>query len=146
MTPFQYLPIVLGFALSSGQIASAAAEDAPPKKEETGKQAKLERAQADFKAISAALAMYRVNAGHFPTTAQGLGALINKPVVQPAPNKWVKLMDKHPEDPWNNSYGYIVREKDGKKQVFLISKGPAQDSDKDDIEFEVKVPEAKEKK
>ena len=146
MTSPRYIAILLGLALSSGQLANAAAEDPSPKTEELGKRAKLTRAQADFKAISGALLFYRTNSGQFPTVAQGLQALIEKPTAKPVPEKWIKLMDKHPVDPWGFPYGYDVRNKDGKEQYFLVSKGPDKDSDKDDLEFEVKPPEAVEKK
>ncbi len=85
-------------------------------------------------AISAPLATYRLNAGHFPTTAQGLQALLERPTKEPVPRNWVKIMAKHPVDPWGNPYGYLVREKDGKEQHVLISKGPDPEAKKDDIE------------
>ena len=146
MTPLRFITIVLGLALCSGQIAGAAANDPSPKTENTGKKAQLERVQADFKAISAALLTYRLNAGQFPTVAQGLTALIQKPKAPPVPEKWIQIAAKYPVDPWGFPYGYDVRSKDGKDRHFLISKGPDQDSDKDDIEFEVKAPEPAEKK
>lgn len=148
MTPLRYLPAAFGLTLLFCPTASAAVQDPPPppKKEDVEKQAKLQRVQADFKAISTALLAYRLNTGQFPTIAQGLTALITKPKEPPVPEKWVQIMTKYPVDPWGFPYGYEVRNKDGKDRYFLISKGPQRESDKDDIESEVKPPEPAEKK
>jgi general secretion pathway protein G len=146
MTPLRFLPIGLSLVLSCAPLSVGASKDDAPKADPVHKPTKRELAQADFKAISAALLVYRTTAGQFPTEAQGLGALIKKPTTQPIPPRWLQLMEGHPKDPWGNNYGWAVRIKDGKEQHLLVSKGPDPASDKDDIEFEVKVPEPAKKK
>ena len=126
MTPLRF--IYAGLALAAGpafgQNAPAPEKDSP---------AKLARVEADLKAISAALQTYRIMTGRFPTTEQGLDALINKPSAEPVPGRWVKIMAKHPADPWGHPYGYLVREKDRKEQHVLMSKGPDPDAAGDDL-------------
>lgn len=136
MTPIHSIYIGLGLAAGPvfGQNARAPEKITAAVAEAAGESAKQARVKAGFMAISAPLATYRLNAGHFPTTAQGLQALLERPTKEPVPRNWVKIMAKHPVDPWGNPYGYLVREKDGKEQHVLISKGPDPEAKKDDIE------------
>ena len=50
--------------------------------------------QADFSAIDTALSMYRLNNFTYPTSEQGLEALVDKPTIDPIPSNWKKVM--HP--------------------------------------------------
>jgi len=61
----------------------------------------------DFSSISVALVMYQINTGDLPTQAQGLQALIERPIDLPPDKEWTKLMTNIPVDPWGNSYGYV---------------------------------------
>ncbi|MGA0846066.1 MAG: type II secretion system major pseudopilin GspG, partial [Luteolibacter sp.] len=71
-----------------------------------GDAAKLRQVESDFKSFESALAMYKLNAGSYPTTQQGLKALVDKPSSTPAPRRWVQVMSKIPEDPWGAPYLY----------------------------------------
>ncbi|MGI4880582.1 MAG: type II secretion system protein GspG, partial [Janthinobacterium lividum] len=51
-------------------------------------QARVAVAGADLKTIAAALKMYRLDNGSYPTSAQGLAALVNRPVTGPATPAW----------------------------------------------------------
>jgi general secretion pathway protein G len=64
---------------------------------------KTVRAQLD--AFGKALAAYRLDTGHFPTTEQGLKALVDRPSDEP---KWSGpyLSKALPPDPWDHPYGY----------------------------------------
>ncbi len=66
----------------------------------------LTRVRGDFQTLGASLQMYRNNAGHFPSTQQGLGALVKMPVGSPHPKMWSQLASQVPEDPWGNPYQY----------------------------------------
>jgi general secretion pathway protein G len=105
--------------------------------------AKIKRADADFQAITAALKMYKINAGAYPTQMQGLKALVDKPVVAPLPRRWVKLMAKVPVDPWEREYGLLVRKEDGKETYYLVSKGRDQEDPADDLSHPLEKPEPK---
>ena len=71
-------------------------------------QARVTVAQSDLRSISAALKIYRLDNGDYPTTAQGLQALVTKPGGDPAPANYAAggYLDKLPSDPWGNPYVY----------------------------------------
>jgi len=72
------------------------------------KQAKPQKATMDIKQISLALDMYAADNGQYPTTEQGLQALIAQPTTQPEPLNWsgpyVDPTDF--KDPWGGTYTY----------------------------------------
>jgi len=65
-------------------------------------------AQADIEAnIAIALDLYELDNGHYPTTEQGLSALVKKPSSSPIPANWRgPYLKKEPRDPWGNPYIY----------------------------------------
>jgi general secretion pathway protein G len=85
--------------------------------------ANLTREEGDLRAISSALKAYKMNAGHYPSTEQGLEALVNRPEDPPHPKRWTKLMDSVPHDPWNNIYRYRALPEDDKRGFEIISMG-----------------------
>ena len=86
--------------------------------------AKLAPIKGDFQSISSALRAYKTIAGHYPSTEQGLQALVDHPTVPPFPEDWVKIAERVPTDPWRNEYRYRCFP-DGSPQPFeLISNGP----------------------
>jgi general secretion pathway protein G len=89
-----------------------------------GDAAKLRQVEADFKSFESALAMYKLNAGSFPTSQQGLKALVEKPTSTPVPRRWVQVMSKMPLDPWDSAYLYRFPGKKRANQFEIISKGP----------------------
>lgn len=62
-------------------------------------------AQAQLDAIDKALQAYRVDVGHFPTTNQGLKALVTAPLEEP---RWrgPYMQRDIPADPWGKAYVY----------------------------------------
>ncbi len=89
-----------------------------------GDAAKLRQVEADFKSYESALAMYKLNAGSYPTTQQGLKALVEKPSSTPVPRRWVQVMNKLPDDPWGAPYTYRFPGKKRANEFEIISKGP----------------------
>ena len=89
-----------------------------------GDAAKLRQVESDSKSFQSALAMYKLNAGMFPTTQQGLKALVDKPTTTPAPRRWVQVMSKLPPDPWGADYIYRFPGKKRANDFEIISKGP----------------------
>jgi general secretion pathway protein G len=71
-------------------------------------QARVTVAQTDLRSISAALKMYRLDNGDYPSTSQGLAALVAKPSGEPAPRNYAAgaYLDKLPVDPWGAPYIY----------------------------------------
>lgn len=70
--------------------------------------AKRESARAQIEMINAALDAYRLHAGRYPTTEQGLEALRREPTTPPLPRAWrgPYLRKDLPDDPWGNAYVY----------------------------------------
>ncbi len=73
--------------------------------------AKAIKAKVDIGAIETSLKMYKLDNGVYPTTEQGLLALIEKPTTDPVPRKWSKEgyfeKKKIPKDPWGKEYMYL---------------------------------------
>ncbi|WP_457625170.1 type II secretion system major pseudopilin GspG [Persephonella sp.] len=85
-------------------------------------EAKIKTAKIQLKEIKRALEMYRLDNGAYPTTEQGLKALVEKPKIPPEPKKWKQYMESLPKDPWGNEYIYIYPSE--KHPFELKSKGP----------------------
>ena len=68
--------------------------------------AKEQRVDADFQAITTQLKTYEMMNYTFPTSDQGLEALVKKPAGDPQPRKWRQLMETVPLDPWGTPYKY----------------------------------------
>lgn len=71
-------------------------------------EARVTVATADMQSISSALKMYRLDNKTYPTTSQGLAALVEKPTSAPVPQSWHSegYLAQLPEDPWGNAYVY----------------------------------------
>jgi len=66
---------------------------------------KIQVTRAQIDSFEKALDQYRLDTGHYPTTEQGLGALVTRPNSEP---KWAGpyLRKAVPNDPWDHSYIY----------------------------------------
>jgi general secretion pathway protein G len=71
-------------------------------------QARVTTATSDIKTIGAALKMYRLDNGDYPTQEQGLKALVEKPSTPPIPSAWSPegYLPEMPVDPWGHPYSY----------------------------------------
>lgn len=97
-------------------------------------QAKIVRAEADIQNIMTQLMLYDTLTGGYPTTQQGIQALVERPTGEPQPRKWRQLMPQVPLDPWNNPYLIRNPATMSKDKVDLYSAGPdGQANTADDI-------------
>lgn len=73
-------------------------------------QAKVTVAQGDIKGIASALDMYKLDNHAYPSTQQGLEALVKKPSGNPAAKNWNRdgYLKRVPVDPWGNPYQYLA--------------------------------------
>ena len=69
--------------------------------------ARVTAARTDIANISQALKLYRLDNMRYPTTAQGLRALVTRPTEDPLPANWKACLDKLPNDPWGHPYQYL---------------------------------------
>ena len=71
--------------------------------------ARVVTAKHDLGTLVAALKLYKLDNGRYPTTDQGLKALVEKPSSDPLPANWKQggYLEKMPKDPWGHDYLYL---------------------------------------
>ena len=69
-------------------------------------QAQQTKAKQDIRALETALDLYKLDNFVYPTTDQGLEALVTKPTSTPEPKNWKPYMKRLPKDPWGTPYQY----------------------------------------
>ncbi|MEJ2472237.1 MAG: type II secretion system major pseudopilin GspG [Desulfuromonadales bacterium] len=72
-------------------------------------EAKVTKAKVDMKGIQEALGLFKLDNGFYPSTDQGLKALVEKPQTGRIPSKFPAdgYLKKEPVDPWGNAYVYL---------------------------------------
>lgn len=83
-------------------------------------EARVVAARQDMASIMQALKLYRLDNQRYPTTEQGLAALVVKPTAAPVPNNWKAggYLEKLPKDPWGNPYQFLSPGVKGEIDVF----------------------------
>ena len=69
--------------------------------------ARVMAAKTDVNNLMQALKLYKLDNQRYPTSEQGLSALVTKPTAGQIPPNWKPYLDKLPNDPWNNAYQYL---------------------------------------
>ncbi len=89
-------------------------------------EARVTAARADIKGnLSLALRLYEVDVGRYPTTEQGLEALLTKPHSPPVPDNWKgPYIEQDPLDPWQRPYVYHYPGSHPPRDYDLLSLGP----------------------
>lgn len=85
-------------------------------------QAKVTVAKTQMSNIANALDLYRLDNSHYPSTQQGLEALVNRPSGSPEPKNWNPdgYLKSVPEDPWGNEYEYQSPGRDGAYDLYSL--------------------------
>ena len=98
-------------------------------------EARVGAARADIKGnLSLALRLYEVDNGRYPTTEQGLSALLSKPTSPPTPENWKgPYIEQDPLDPWKRPYVYRSPGGHPPRDYDLVSLGPDGKESEDDI-------------
>jgi general secretion pathway protein G len=81
-------------------------------------EARQVRAKQDIQAIVTALNTYKLDNFTYPSTEQGLDALVRKPAGTPEAPNWHQYLDKLPKDPWGRTYLYLHPGSHGDIDVF----------------------------
>jgi general secretion pathway protein G len=68
--------------------------------------ARITAARTDVNRLMQALKLYKLDNQRYPTTEQGLQALVTKPTTNPIPPNWKPYIDKLPSDPWGHPYQF----------------------------------------
>ena len=97
-------------------------------------EARVARAKSDVQALRTALDTYKLDNFNYPSTDQGLQALINKPGGQPEAANWKQTLDALPKDPWGRDYQYLSPGQHGEIDVYSLGKdgqpaGEGEDAD-----------------
>ena len=84
-------------------------------------QAQIVKAKQDIRALESALQLYRIDNFKYPTTDQGLQALVNLPSTATNEN-WQKggYIKKLPKDPWKNDYQYLSPGQHGDFDLYTL--------------------------
>lgn len=72
-------------------------------------EARVAAAKQDISTIMQSLKLYKLDNRRYPTTEQGLAALVQKPSQAPLPSNWSAggYLEKLPNDPWGQPYQYL---------------------------------------
>jgi general secretion pathway protein G len=86
--------------------------------------ARVAKARQDIRAVESALKLYRLDNFRYPTTEQGLAALVDKPTTQPEPRNWKSggYLDRIPTDPWGEVYHYRNPGEHGEIDVYTLGR------------------------
>jgi len=82
--------------------------------------ARIVKAKHDVLGVQNALDLYRLDNGFYPSTDQGLLALVEKPTTTPAPRNWKAYLKSLPKDPWGRDYVYLNPGQHGDVDVFTF--------------------------
>jgi general secretion pathway protein G len=83
-------------------------------------EARIIAAKQDIATLMQALKLYRLDNQRYPTTEQGLQALVTKPAGEPVPPNWKAggYLERLPKDPWGHPYEYLNPGVHGEIDIF----------------------------
>lgn len=104
-----------------------------PKIMDKPEQARKTQARQNIRILESSLNMYKLDNFQYPSTDQGLEALVTKPSGTPEPKNYSSegYIDRLPKDPWGNPYQYLNPGSKGKIDIYSL--GPDGVNSDDDI-------------
>jgi general secretion pathway protein G len=95
--------------------------------------AREQKAVIDIGSLETALGMYRSQNYNYPTTEQGLEALVSQTDVEPLPRRFPEggYIRRLPQDPWGNDYQLLNPGENGKIDIFSMGPDGEQGTDDD---------------
>ncbi len=98
-------------------------------------EAQVTKVRQDIRAIESALKLYRLDNFRYPTTDQGLDALVTPP--QDPAAKWPEggYLDRLPKDPWNRPYVYLQPGNQGEFDIYSLGRDGQQGGDGPDADI-----------
>ena len=96
-------------------------------------QARRIKVQQDTRTLENALRMYKLDNLFYPSTDQGLEALVVMPATEPLPKKWSAegYLERLSNDPWGNPYRYLNPGIHGTIDIFSLGKDGQPDTEDD---------------
>jgi general secretion pathway protein G len=99
--------------------------------------ARIARAKQDIASIQSALNLYKLDNFNYPSTQQGLAALVAPPQGDPPARNWKPggYIEHLPKDPWGNPYQYLYPGAHGEIDIFTLGadNSPGGDGENADI-------------
>ena len=83
--------------------------------------AQAARIKQDLRNIESALKLYRLDNFDYPTSEQGLEALVTRP-ADPNIRNWKKNLDRLPKDPWGKPYQYLSPGNSGEIDIYTLGR------------------------
>ncbi len=85
-------------------------------------EARITRAKQDIRAIEGALSLYKLDNYNYPSTQQGLEALVAQPSGEPPAKNWKPggYLAQPPKDPWGNPYQFLSPGVKGEVDIFSL--------------------------
>jgi len=85
-------------------------------------EARIVAAKQDIRALESALNLYRLDNYVYPSTEQGIDALVTRPTTPPEPRNWKAggYLDRMPTDPWGNPYQYLSPGQQGNFDLYSM--------------------------
>ena len=102
--------------------------------------AKVADAQVQIRNLESALKLYKLDSGNFPSTEQGLQALLTKPATGVIPKNFrdggYLESTSIPQDPWGNDYAYISPGEHGDYDLYSMGADSARGGEGKDADIE----------
>jgi len=85
-------------------------------------EARIVKAKQDIRALESALNLYRLDNYVYPSTEQGIQALVTTPTTPPEPQNWKTegYIDRLPTDPWGHPYQYLSPGQNGEFDLYSM--------------------------
>jgi general secretion pathway protein G len=85
-------------------------------------EARIVKAKQDIRALESALNLYRLDNYVYPSTEQGIQALVTRPTTPPEPQNWKAegYIDRLPTDPWGHPYQYLSPGQNGEFDLYSM--------------------------
>ncbi len=85
-------------------------------------EARIVKARQDLRVLESALNLYRLDNYRYPTTDQGLQALVSPPSIPPEAPRWKEggYVDRLPKDPWGREYQYLSPGQQGAVDIYSL--------------------------
>lgn len=84
--------------------------------------ARATKAKQDIRALEGAFNLYKLDNYDYPTTDQGIEALVKKPTTPPEPRNWKEggYIERLPVDPWQQPYQYLAPGTHGSIDIYTL--------------------------
>lgn len=120
-TLIEVMVVVLILAILAAVVA--------PKLLSRPEEARITAAKSDIQSIETSMDLYRMDNFQYPSTSEGISALLNKPAG--ASDNWKPYLKREPKDPWGNPYKYANPGTHG--EIDIYSLGPDRVPSDDDV-------------